>query len=132
MLFFAGLAFVLMGVGLAADADAHASAAAQWLPDARPLRAAYRLGGAAFIVLGLALPFIPIDPSRLGRGAGVAFLLIALWQAWAKRPEWAQRPLPRGLQAPPSSERLRERVARWCGWGVAACFAANGLLLLKR
>lgn len=129
---FAGLAFILMGVGLAADAKGHAAAAAHWLsPEtSRGLTAAYRLGGLAFIALGALLPFIPFDTTRLGPWAGAGFLGIAVWLALAKRPEWGQRPLPRGLEAAPAREPWGPRLARWSGWGVAACFAAFGLVLL--
>lgn len=116
----AGLVFVLMGIGMYADAEATAQAAGTWLPKERQpeMQRAYKFGGAAFVILGLYLLTGRVEPPRATPKAGAVLLGAALLLGLSRRAD-----LHGGV-------RWGSRVARWAGWAQVLVLAAAGLRLL--
>lgn len=139
---FAGLAFVLMGAGLIADAPVHAQAARDWQERfyfaagksraADPLVWAYRAGGLLFVAAGAwLLAALALSPDLLaarlkaaGGGplgrllGGMLFSACGGLLAGARAGEWA-RGRPRTLSF-------------WSGTALAALFVAFGAFLISR
>jgi uncharacterized membrane protein len=116
----AGIVFMLMGVGMYADAEVSAQAAAAWLPKERQpeMARAYKFGGAAFVILGLYLLTGRIQPPPATPRAGLLLLGAALLLAFSRRAD-----LHGGL-------RWGTSLARWTGWAQVAVLGAAGVKLL--
>lgn len=150
---FAGCAFALMGVSLAADARGHAASAAAWSGSGArqtQVAAAYRAAGSAFVALGAALVAgawlrpralsalaRPIHLGRVERLAAGALLAVVGAGLALNRLSIAQpRRLPGGLAAdgslPGEPVPLGQRAASTAAWLLSLEFLLFGFLLLSR
>lgn len=147
---FAGWAFVLMGVSLAADARGHAASSAEWEGGGATPAAAYRAAGAAFIAMGAVLAAATwMRPAALGAlarpihlrplercvaGFGLAALGAGL--ALHRLTLEAPRRLPAALAAEDPGAGvpapLSRRAASWAAWLLSVEFLLFGCFLLSR
>jgi hypothetical protein len=157
---FGGLVFLLMGLSLACDAEAHARSVTQWQKSLGPaapasgragserLVAGYRFVGVAFSLAGLWLLAGLLvfrgrllgrvsAPSLSGPGqalAGALFSVIGLGfgalRAWSAVAARSYAFVEAEREA--ASATLRRRVAAASGWLLIATFVFFGLLLLSR
>ena len=150
---FAGSAFALMGVNLAAGAEGHAASAADWpgstSRSVAALVAAYRAAGSAFGALGAALiagawlgprgfaalgrPIHLSAPQRLAAGAVLAAAGAGL--AYHRLTLAAPRRLPACLDdglLSGDGPTLRRRAASAAAWLLSADFLLFGCFLLSR
>lgn len=150
---FGGLVFVLMGLSLAGDAEAHARAAAAWRealapaePPDRPRRLvwAYRLFGGSFCALGLwlmlgwevfgarAFPRLGGASPAARAAGGMALLALGLALAALRLWEWRASRAPRFVEAEaPRTDGFGPRLAFWSSWLLIGSFIAFGGLLLS-
>lgn len=150
---FAGSAFALMGVSLAAGAEGHAASAADWPGSTgrslAALVAAYRAAGSAFAAIGSAFVAAawlgPRGFSALGRPihldgpqrllAGGLLAAVGAGLAYHRLTLTAPRRLPAGLDdgsIAGEGTRLRRRAASAAAWLLSADFLLFGCFLLSR